>query len=129
MHEPRQPGGGPVRARGIPARTVAHLPTWSGPLYEHWLVEYWHPGAGWVWLESSLGQFRPPPCSLVVLNVANPEDEDRAFDPLQCRQVMPGAPHLSVHVGSEELHRAQKFDRQLGGSRQPGHHRDGHQWD
>ena len=35
-----------LRARGIPARTVAHLPTWSGPLYEHWLVEYWHPGAG-----------------------------------------------------------------------------------
>ena len=98
-----------LRARGIPARTVAHLPTWSGPLYEHWLVEYWHPGAGWVWLESSQGKFRPLPCSLVVLNVANPEDEDRAFDPLQCRQVMPGAPHLSVHVGSEELHRARSL--------------------
>ena len=105
-----------LRARGIPARTVAHLPTWSGPLYEHWLVEYWHPGAGWVWLESSLGQFRPLACSLVVLNVANPEDEDRAFDPLQCRQVMPGAPHLSVHVGSEELHRAVQFAMKLGGA-------------
>ncbi len=105
-----------LRARGIPARTVAHLPTWSGPLYEHWLVEYWHPGAGWVWLESSLGQFRPLPCTLVVLGVANPEDEDRAFDPLQTRQVMPGAPHLSVHVGSEPLHPAPQFDRQLGGA-------------
>jgi transglutaminase-like putative cysteine protease len=105
-----------LRARGVPARTVAHLPTWSGPLYEHWLVEYWHPGAGWVWLESSLGKFRPLPCSLVVLNVANPEDEDKAFDPLQCRQVMPGAPHLSVHVGSEELHRATKLQRKLAGA-------------
>ena len=85
-------------------------------MYEHWLVEYWHPGAGWVWLESSLGQFRPLPCSLVVLNVANPEDEDRAFDPLQCRQVMPGAPHLSVHVGSDELYRAPKFARRLAGA-------------
>src|SRR5581483_6570692 len=65
-----------LRARGIPARTVAHLPTWSGPLYEHWLVEYLHPGAGWVWLESSLNQFRPAPPTLVVINVANPADED-----------------------------------------------------
>jgi Transglutaminase-like superfamily len=105
-----------LRARGIPARTVAHLPTWSGPLYEHWLVEYWHPGAGWVWLESSLGQFRPLPCTLVVLGVANPEDEDRAFDPLQTRQVMPGAPHLSVHVGSEPLHPAPQLGQRLGGA-------------
>jgi len=105
-----------LRARGIPARTVAHLPTWSGPLYEHWLVEYWHPGAGWVWLESSLGRFRPLPCTLVVLGVANPEDEDRAFDPLQTRQVAPGAPHLSVHVGSEQLHPAPQLERRLGGA-------------
>jgi len=105
-----------LRARGIPARTVAHLPTWSGPLYEHWLVEYWHPGAGWVWLESSLGRFRPLPCTVVVLNVANPEDEDRAFDPLQTRQVMPGAPHLSVHVGSETLHSAPRLAQRLGGA-------------
>jgi hypothetical protein len=105
-----------LRARGIPARTVAHLPTWSGPLYEHWLVEYWHPGAGWVWLESSLGQFRPLPCTLVVLGVANPQDEDRAFDPLQTRQVMPGAPHLSVHVGSESLHPAPRFAQRLAGA-------------
>ncbi len=112
-----------LRARGIPARTVAHLPTWSGPLYEHWLVEYWHPGAGWVWLESSLGQFRPLPCTLVVLGVANPEDEDRAFDPLQTRQVMPGAPHLSVHVGSEPLHPAPQFDRATRRRRQCRHRR------
>jgi hypothetical protein len=105
-----------LRARGIPARTVAHLPTWSGPLYEHWLVEYWHPGAGWVWLESSLGQFQPPPCSVVVLSVANPEDEDRAFDPLQCRHVMPGAPHFSVHVGSKQLYRAPQLERRPGGA-------------
>ncbi len=29
-----------LRAHGIPARTLSHLPTWSGPLFEHWLVEY-----------------------------------------------------------------------------------------
>jgi len=105
-----------LRARGIPARTVAHLPTWSGPLYEHWLVEYWHPGAGWVWLESAIGQFRPPAWTLVVLSVANPEDEDRAFDELQTRQVMPGAPYLSVHLGSEELFPAPQLKQRLGGA-------------
>jgi transglutaminase-like putative cysteine protease len=105
-----------LRARGIPARTVAHLPTWSGPLYEHWLVEYWHPGAGWVWLESSRGLFRPAPWTLVVLSVSNPEDEDRAFDALQTRQVMPGAAHLSVHVGSAELFPAPRHPQRLGGA-------------
>ncbi|HLK60144.1 MAG TPA: transglutaminase domain-containing protein [Chthonomonadaceae bacterium] len=85
-----------LRARGIPARTVAHLPLWSGPLYEHWLVEYWHPGVGWVWLESTLGKWQPRPWTVAVLNVAMPEDEDRAFDPLHLRYVMPGAPHSAV---------------------------------
>jgi hypothetical protein len=92
-----------LRASGVPARTVAHLPLWAPGLYEHWLVEYWHPGAGWVWLESTLGRFRPSTLSLVVLNVANPEDEDLAFDPIQLRQVMPGAPHFAVHTTSREL--------------------------
>jgi hypothetical protein len=92
-----------LRARGIPARTLAHLPTWSGPLFEHWLVEYWHPGAGWVWLESSLNQVQPSPWTLVALNVANPEDEDKAFQPARTRGVVPGAPYLSVRELSREL--------------------------
>jgi transglutaminase-like putative cysteine protease len=69
-----------LRARGIPARTVAHLPTWSGPLFCHWLVEYWHPGAGWVWLEPTLDQPQPPAWTAVVVNVANPADEDDAYN-------------------------------------------------
>lgn len=87
-----------LRAHGIPARTQAHLPTWSGPLYEHWLVEYWHPGAGWTWVESTLGKMRPQPWTLVVLNVANPDDEDLGFDPRIRRSgVMIGVPLWSVH--------------------------------
>jgi hypothetical protein len=84
---------------------VAHLPTWSGPLYEHWLVEYWHPGAGWVWLEPSLNQFRPAPSTLVVINVAAAADEDDAAScaPPAVRGVMPGAPHLSVQELSAGL--------------------------
>jgi hypothetical protein len=94
-----------LRARGIPARTVAHLPTWSGPLYEHWLVEYWHPGKGWVWLESSLNQFQPSPTSLVVLNVANPADEDHptTFASARLRGVVAGVPYLAVQEMSAEL--------------------------
>jgi hypothetical protein len=96
-----------LRARGIPARTVAHLPTWAGPLFEHWLVEYWHPGAGWVWVESTKGQMQPSPNEIVVLNVANPEDEDRAFDPIHVRYVAPGAAYLSACELSKELVHAQ----------------------
>ncbi len=39
-----------LRAEGVPARTVAHLPAEAGPLYVHWLTEYWHPGSGWQML-------------------------------------------------------------------------------
>jgi peptidyl-prolyl cis-trans isomerase A (cyclophilin A) len=94
-----------LRARGIPARTVAHLPTWAGLLYEHWLVEYWHPGKGWVWLESSLNQFQPRPSTLVVINVASPADEDdpTSFAPAAIRNVVAGAPFLSVQELSKEL--------------------------
>jgi len=96
-----------LRAHGIPARTQAHLPTWSGPLYIHWLVEYWHPGVGWVWLESSQGKMQPATCSLVTINIANPEDEDLAFsDALKHSGVMQGAPYLAVHDISPELERA-----------------------
>ena len=87
-----------LRAQGIAARTQAHLPTWSGPLYEHWLVEYWHPGAGWIWVESTKGEVRPAPWSLVVLNTANPEDEDHAFDErIRHSGVMPGVALWAVH--------------------------------
>lgn len=94
------------RAGGIPARTSAHLPTWSGPLYEHWHVEYWHPGAGWTWVEPTLGQLRPQPISMVVLNIANPSDEDQGFDPIFAHSgVMLGAPRYSVHEFSESIER------------------------
>lgn len=93
-----------LRAGGIPARTSAHLPTWSGPLYEHWHVEYWHPGAGWTWIEPTLGKVRPQPWTLVVINVANPEDEQRAFDPsIAHSNVMLGVADLAVHKHSPEL--------------------------
>lgn len=95
-----------LRAHGIPARTLSHLPTWSGPLYEHWLVEYWHPGVGWVWVESTLGQVQPQPWTLAVLSVSSPEDENKAFDPLHLRYVMPGAAYLSVIELSKELYPA-----------------------
>ena len=92
------------RAGGIPARTAAHLPTWSGPLYEHWHVEYWHPGAGWTWVEPTLGKLRPKPYSMVVLNVANPDDEDAGFDPVIAHSgVMTGVPRYAVHEHSKEL--------------------------
>jgi hypothetical protein len=85
-----------LRARGIPARTVAHLPTWCGPLFCHWLVEYWHPGVGWVWLEPTLDQPQPPPWTAVVVNVASPADEDDAYAWTKASGVAPGVPRRAA---------------------------------
>jgi hypothetical protein len=98
-----------LRAHGIPARTLSHLPAWAPKLYEHWLIEYWHPDMGWIWAESTLGLFRPQPWTLVVLNVANPEDEDKAFDPIHLRYIMPGAAYQSGCELSKELFAADLF--------------------
>jgi hypothetical protein len=93
-----------LRAHGIPARTVSHLPAWyKGPLYEHWLVEYWHPSVGWVWIEPTLGRFQPAPNKIVVLATSNPEDEDKALDPVHLRSIMPGAAYLSGDEFSKDL--------------------------
>lgn len=93
-----------LRAHGIPARTVSHLPAWyTGPLFEHWLVEYWHPTVGWVWIEPTLNGFQPPANDLIVLAVSSPADEDKAFDPVHLRCIMPGAPYLSGFEISEQL--------------------------
>ncbi len=108
-----------LRARGIPARTVAHLPTWVERLYEHWLVEYWHPGVGWVWLEPSLTQSQPSPTTLVVLNVANPEDEDKAFDPVHVKHVMAGAPYLACPLLDSNLKNSFFRGEQIGSFAKP----------
>ncbi len=93
-----------MRARGIPARTMSHLPTWYGAeMFEHWLVEYWHPGAGWIWVESTLGQYQPAPNTLVVLAVSSIEDENKCEDPVHLRAIMHGAPYLSGRELSVEL--------------------------
>ncbi len=85
-----------LRAQGVPARTVAHLPVWHrGPLFQHWLVEYWHKDTGWVWAESTLDEIQQPENDVVVVSVSNPDDEDLADDPIHLRHIMPGAAHLS----------------------------------
>jgi hypothetical protein len=85
-----------MRARGIPARTIAHLPTWSGPVFCHWMIEYWHPGVGWVWLEPTNDQPQPPAWTAVVVNVAAPADEDDAFRWCLPSGVAPGVPRRAA---------------------------------
>jgi hypothetical protein len=95
-----------LRAHGIPARSVAHLPTWNlgQPLFTHWLVEYWHPGSGWVALESTWGEFQPPLHTAIILAISSVEDENLADEPIQTRWVLPGAPMWAVaHIGSDLL--------------------------
>lgn len=93
-----------LRAKGIPARTIAHLPTWSlgEPLFTHWLVEYWHPGRGWVRVESTWGEFQPPAYTTMLLAISSVEDENLANSELQARWVLPGAPVWSLpHIGAD----------------------------
>ncbi|HEY9676898.1 MAG TPA: transglutaminase domain-containing protein [Drouetiella sp.] len=94
-----------LRAQGVPARTVSHLPTWyNGYMFEHWLVEYWHPEQGWVWVEPTLEIFQPPANELVVLAVSSADDENKCDDLFHLRYLMPGGAYLSGCELSSELH-------------------------
>jgi hypothetical protein len=87
------------------------MPTWvSDALYEHWLAEYWQPGTGWVAMDPSLGRWDPDRRTRVVLATSNEEDEDRAFDPLHERFIMPGAAYLSSLELSQTLYAADLTD-------------------
>lgn len=100
-------GAALLRARGIPARTMSHLPAWyTGKMFEHWLTEYWHPGVGWIPLETTLGAFQAPCNTFVVLAISSTADEDKAADPVHLRVIMPGAAYLSGNEISSNLYPA-----------------------
>ena len=82
-----------LRSKGFPARTVAHLPVGIGPLYVHWQTEYWHPQVGWIELHPA--KLTHGTGQNVILNVANPEDEDDCIWPNRRSGIMDGAPRLS----------------------------------
>lgn len=94
-----------LRAGGVPARTVSHLPVWAygSPLYEHWLTEYWHPGVGWTRVETTLGRFRPQASSFAPLATASIEDERMTGKPGQIGWIMPGAAWMSGVQGTGAL--------------------------
>lgn len=96
-------GAALLRANGIPARTIAHLPVMHAWCDMHWLTEYWHPGYGWTSIETSMNKFAPPANQRLVLSVSSCEDEDKARDALLQRIVLPGAPYLSIFLVSKEL--------------------------
>jgi len=95
-----------LRAHGLPARTIAHMPTWCGNLYEHWLTEYWS-GSEWVALDASLGRWNPDRRTRVEFGPASTDDENRAFEKQHLRFVMPGAPYQSVCELSPTLYPAE----------------------
>jgi hypothetical protein len=94
-----------LRSNGVAARTVVHIPIWGRWMDSHWLVEYWHPGEGWIWLEPSLNQLEPSPNSLIILSVAGTDDENKSLEPDNLKNIMPGAAYLSVPLLSPELER------------------------
>ncbi|MFA6213073.1 MAG: transglutaminase-like domain-containing protein [Candidatus Obscuribacterales bacterium] len=92
-----------LRALKIPARTVSHLPVWGSWMYQHWLVEYFHPSKGWQWIEPTMNLLKPCQNRLVLLAFASIDDENKSSDPDQLRAIMPGAPYLSGYILSESL--------------------------
>lgn len=93
-----------LRIKGIPTRTVAHLPTWAlgEPLFTHWLAEYWHPGVGWIPVETTWGEFEPPRSSYVSLATSSATDENGSENEEQLRWVMPGAAEWTMaRLGSD----------------------------
>jgi len=98
-------GAALLRAGGVPARTISHLPTWAygSPLYEHWLIEYWHPGAGWVRLETTQGEVMPRASTFAVLATASVSDEKLTGKAGQLGWILPGAAWMSGIQGSGSL--------------------------
>ena len=100
-----------LRARGIPARTIAHMPTWAvGKFYQHWITEYWTDNGNWAMVEPTLGVKHPARNTVIVLAISSPEDENLAFDKQHLRFSMPGSPYLSLAEVSPELYSADLSD-------------------
>jgi len=86
-----------LRTHGIPARTVAHMPTWAyGKFNEQWLTEYWTEEGVWCMVEPTIGVKHPGRNSVIVLAISSPEDENLAFDKQHVRGNMSGTPFLSA---------------------------------
>ena len=86
-----------LRADGIPARTVAHMPTWAvGKFYQHWLTEYWTEDGSWSMVEPTIGVKHPARNTVIVLAISTTEDESKAFDKQHLKFSMPGSPYLSL---------------------------------
>jgi len=86
-----------LRAHGIPARTVAYMPTWaSGSFGEQWLTEYWSDDGAWVMVDPTIGVLHPGRNSVIVLATASLEDENLAYEGRHIRANRPGTPFMSA---------------------------------
>ena len=100
-----------LRAHGIPARTVSHMPTWAtGKFYQHWLTEYWTDEGNWAMVEPTIGVKHPARNTVIVLAISSPADENLAFDPQHIKSSMPGSPYLSLAELSKDIESADLSD-------------------
>ncbi|MEA1992814.1 MAG: transglutaminase domain-containing protein [Euryarchaeota archaeon] len=67
-----------LRANGIPTRILAVYPTWSSDLQTHYIVEFYVPGYGWVWYESTLNKIPWDSYGDIVVAAVSSEDENRS---------------------------------------------------
>ena len=70
------------RANSIPSRVITVMPTWSKDMLfdMHYISEYYCPGYGWVFAETSLGKTPYEPKNQIVMRVSYPEDDNKAGD-------------------------------------------------
>ena len=82
------------RANGVPTRILACYPTWAGPLQTHYIVQFYVPDYGWVWLESTTGDVPRLPYQDVIVAIVNPDDEERSFQ--SPRWAAQGVPYMTL---------------------------------
>jgi len=98
-----------LRASGIPARTVAYVPTFGeGMEAEWWLTEYWSEDGAWEMVEPTIGLQHPARNSVMVLSISSRRDESRERE--QTTALHQDAPCFSTPEISSELKWSQSHD-------------------
>lgn len=91
-----------LRSVGIPARTIAMVPTWAERIEgENWLTEYWSEEGDWDMVDPNVGLKEPARDSIIVLAISSIADENR--HPNDSHSFRPDAPKLTTPEVSPNL--------------------------
>jgi hypothetical protein len=86
------------RANGIPCRVLAVSSI--SQLQTHYIVEFYVPDYGWVWMESTMGIMPYQPTDAVLLRIVYPEDETPGGVPENT--TIDSTPNINLRTGLDE---------------------------